>query len=89
MDMHTHVKPACDVEEEDIYSRPVQTPFSLIPDKEEGSAKFIENIVWSTTSTTPLNSPMEFSTQPPSPQAAIQLERFNRTLYLKGKNILL
>ena len=66
-------------------------PFiSLIPDKEkEGSTKFIENIVWSTTSTTPLNSPMEFSTQPPSPQAAIQLERFNRTLYLKGKNILL
>ena len=59
--MHTHVKPACDVEEEDIYSRPVQTSFSLIPDKEkEGSTKFIENIVWSANSTTPLNSPMEF-----------------------------
>ena len=57
MDMHTHVKPACAVEE-DIYSRPVQTPFSLIPDKEEGSTKFIESIVWPTTTSTPLNTTM-------------------------------
>ena len=76
--MHTHVKPACVVEEEeeDIYSRPVQTPFfSLIPDKEEeGSTKFIESIVWPTTTSTPLNTAMEFSTQTQTPQAQIQLD---------------
>ena len=75
--MHTHVKPACGVEEEeDIYSRPVQTPFfSLIPDKEEeGSTKFIESIVWPTTTSTPLNTTMEFSTQTQTPQVTIQLD---------------
>ena len=71
--MHTHVKPACAVEE-DIYSRPVQTPFSLIPDKEEGSTKFIESIVWPTTTSTPLNTTMEFSTQTQTPQSQIQLD---------------
>ena len=75
MDMHTHVKPACGVEEEeDIYSRPVQRPFfSLIPDK-EGSTKFIESIVWPTTTSTPLNTTMEFSTQTQTPQVTIQLD---------------